>query len=44
MQSEAYCWHCHNFYDPDDLVQSWRATDELACPDCREVVKDKYQP
>jgi hypothetical protein len=44
MQSKAYCWNCHTFHDPDDLKQSWRATDERACPDCREPVKDKYQP
>jgi predicted amidophosphoribosyltransferase len=44
MQSKAYCWNCQQFLDADDLKQSWRATDELVCPDCGEPVKEKYQP
>jgi hypothetical protein len=44
MQSKAYCWNCPQFLDFEDLKQSWRVKDELVCPDCGEVVKDKYQP
>lgn len=44
MQTCAYCTSCATFHDPDDLVQSWQAVDELVCPDCGERVPERYQP
>lgn len=44
MQTKAYCRSCATFHDADDLRQTYRARDELACPNCHTPVAPEFQP